>query len=158
MEEYHDASDGSIDGTIDGSSDGVIEDVKEALVEYPDVFEDEVKPPLPDDLQPSQPPPQTKAWAAAPITTVRVSVDGGFVKVSPVETNPILKELITRELDNAGVYEKICQKLIPSFDNNPLTHERKFRFRRFVGSPNPEKMEIRLVDGTAVTLIIQYDL
>jgi hypothetical protein len=156
MEEYHDASDGSIDGLIDGSSDGVIEDVKEALVEYPDVFEEDTKPQLhPTQQQPHQ---RTRAWVAAPITTVRVSVaDGGFIQVSPVETNPILKELITRELDNVGVYEKICQKLIPSFDYNPLTHERKLRYRRFVGSPNPEKMEIRLVDGTPVILIVQYD-
>ena len=147
MEEYHDASDGS----SDGSSDGVVADVKEALVEYPDVFEDEDT-----QLPPNQQ--QTRTWAAAPITTVRVSVaNGGFVQVSPVETNPILKELITRELDAVDVYGKICQKLIPSFDYNPLTHERKFRFRRFVGSPNPEKMEIRLVDGTPITLIVQYD-
>ena len=155
MEEYHDASDGSTDGVIDG--DRVIEDVKVALVEYPDVFEDEVKPPPPDDLQPPPPPPRDRVWADAPITTVRVSVDGGCIRVSPVETNPILKELITRELDNADLYNKIFQKLIPSFDYNPLTHERKLRYRRFVGSPNPEKMEIRLVDGTPVILIIQYD-
>ena len=146
MEEYHDASDGSIDG--------VIEDVKEALVEYPDVFEDNTPypPPMPQQQQ-------IKAWAAAPITTVRISAaDGGFITLSPVETNPILKELITKELDAIDVYGKVFQKLIPSFDYNPLTHKRNIRFRRFVGSPNPEKMEIRLVDGTPTTLIVQYNL
>jgi hypothetical protein len=145
MEEYHDAS--------DGSTDGVIEDVKEALVEYPDVFEDNTLSPLPPSQQR-----QTRVWAAGPITTIRVSAaDGGFIQVSPVETNPILKELISKELDDSGVYNLISQKLIPSFDYNPLTHKRNFRFRRFVGSPNPENMEIRLVDGTPTTLIVQYD-
>jgi hypothetical protein len=55
------------------------------------------------------------------------------------------------------VYNLIFQKLIPSFDYNPLTYERKFRYRRFVGSPNPEKIEIRLADGTPSVLIVQYD-
>jgi hypothetical protein len=98
-----------------------------------------------------------KVWYSAPITNIRVSVDGGFIRVLPIEYNPLLKELISQELDNAGVYNLIFQKLIPSFDYNPLTYERKFRYRRFVGSPNPEKMEIRLADGTPTTLIVQYD-
>ena len=161
MEEYHDASDGSSDGSGDGlgdgSSDGLSDGVIEALVEYPDVFEDEVKLPPPDDLQPPPPPQLVRVWAAVPITTIRVSADGRCIRVSPVETNPIIKELISKELDDVDVYGKICQKLVPSIDYNPLTHERKFRFSRFVGSLNPEKIEIQLVDGMPVTLIIQYD-
>lgn len=97
-----------------------------------------------------------KVWAGAPITNVRVSVDGGFIRVSPIEYNPLIKELISKELDDADVYNLIFQKLIPSFDYNPLTHERKLRYRRFVGSPNPEKMQINLVDGTP-GIIVQYD-
>jgi hypothetical protein len=123
--------------------------------DFPDVFEEEVKPQVPDDILTLSP--LDRLRVSVPITTVRVSVGGGCIRVVPVETNPILKELITNELNNAGLYNKIFQKLIPSFDYNPLTHERKFRYRRFVGSPNPEKMELRLVDGTPVTLIIQYD-
>jgi len=114
--------------------------------------------PAPEYLDATTPQKINKIWASAPITNVRVSVDGGFIQVTPIEYNPILKELISKELDAAGVYNLIYQKLIPSFDYNPMTHERKFRYRRFVGSPNPEKMEIRLAGGTPATLIVQYDL
>ncbi len=113
--------------------------------------------PAPEYLDAINPQKVNKVWYSAPITNVRVSVDGGFIRVSPIEYNPILKELISKELDAAGVYNMIFQKLIPSFDYNPLTYERKFRYRRFVGSPNPETMEIRLADGTPATLIVQYD-
>lgn len=113
--------------------------------------------PAPEYLDATNPQKVNKVWYSAPITNIRVSVDGGFIRVSPIEYNPMIKELISKELDDVGVYNMIFQKLIPSFDYNPLTYERKFRYRRFVGSPNPEKMEIKLADGTPATLIVQYD-
>jgi len=102
--------------------------------------------------------PGTKAWAAYPVCNIQVKTEDGFIQITPQnEYNPILKELIGRELDAAGIHEKIYQQLIVGFDYNPLTHERTFRYRRFPGSANPEKIIVNLADGTQVFVIAAYD-
>jgi len=102
--------------------------------------------------------PVTKAWAATPVCHIRVKSEDGFIQIAPQnEYNPILNELVGRELDAAGIHGLIYQRLIAGFDYDTLTHKRTFRYRRFTGSPNPEKITINLVDGTQVFVIATYD-
>ena len=108
-----------------------------------------------DSLEPQK---QIKTWAAWPICSIRVRSNDGFINFRVCdEYNPILKELIERELDSAGIHSQIYRRLIAGFDYDTLTHERTFRYRRMVGSANPGKMVINLVDGTPVTVIATYD-
>jgi hypothetical protein len=101
---------------------------------------------------------QVKAWVAQPVCHIHIRSEDGFINYRVRdEYNPILNELAHKELDRAGIHAKIYQKLIAGFDYDPLTRERTFRYRRMVGAPNPEKLNITLMDGTPITVIAAYD-
>lgn len=101
---------------------------------------------------------EVKAWATYPVFSIRVRLDGGFIIITPQqEYNSILNELVSMELDAANIYSRIYSRLIGGFDYDPLSHERTFRYRRGPMSSNPEKINIKLQDGTPICVIVSYD-
>jgi hypothetical protein len=100
-----------------------------------------------------------KIWATYPVSHIRVIAKNGFIHFAPHTEydTQLMRELIYRELDLAGITGEIHKKLIAWFDFNPITQERKLRYRRLLGVSNPDKIRVKLTDGTPVIVIATYD-